>query len=69
MRTPPAPMLVTMAVLLGFWAYCLVDFARTDERDLREFSRPVWLAILVFGSVVGGAFWLMAGRPHRRSHR
>ena len=69
MRTPPAPMLLTMGVLFAFWAYCLFDFARTDERDLREFSRPVWLAILVFGSVVGGVFWMVAGRPQRRSPR
>ena len=62
-------MLLTTGVLLAFWAYCLFDFARTDERDMRGFARPVWLAILVFGSVVGGVFWLMAGRPQHTARR
>jgi hypothetical protein len=69
MRTPPASMVVTMGVLLAFWAYCLVDFARTDERDMRGFTRPVWLAVLVIGSVAGGLLWLLAGRPQRPARR
>lgn len=56
------PLLVGVAAS-GFWVYCLVDFSRTDERDMRTFSRPVWLVLLVFGSVVGGLMWLFAGRP------
>lgn len=48
---------------VAVWGYSLIDFSRTDERDLRTFSKDVWLVLLVFGSVVGGVAWLVAGRP------
>ncbi|MGO4186416.1 PLDc N-terminal domain-containing protein [Pseudarthrobacter sp. TAF60_1] len=55
-----------LVVVVVFWAYGLVDFLNTDERDIRTFTRPVWLAILVFGSAVGAIAWLVAGRPRRQ---
>lgn len=55
--------LLILVPCLGVWGYSLVDFSRTDERDMRTFSRDVWLVILVLGSVVGGIAWLMGGRP------
>ena len=54
---------------LAIWGYSLVDFSETDERDMRTFSRPIWLVLLVFGSVVGGSAWLVAGRPRPPSVR
>ncbi|MFF2345022.1 hypothetical protein [Pseudarthrobacter sp. NPDC058119] len=48
---------------VAIWAYSLVDFSQTDERDMRIFSRDVWLVLIVLGSVVGGLAWLVAGRP------
>ncbi|MGN6524391.1 MAG: PLDc N-terminal domain-containing protein [Actinomycetes bacterium] len=63
MRTPPAPMLLTTGVLLAFWAYCLFDLAGADERDVRGFTKPVWLVVVVVGSVVGGLLWLLVVRP------
>lgn len=57
-------LLVTVAAL-AFWIYCLIDFSRTDERELRTFTKPVWLVILVLGSVAGGLAWLLVGRPER----
>ena len=59
------PLLVLIPVLI-FWGYCLVDLMQTDERELRTFAKPVWLVILVFGSVLGGLLWLLAVRPRRR---
>jgi hypothetical protein len=61
------PVLVLVAALI-IWGYCLLDFTQTDERDMRLFTRPQWLVILVFGSVVGGLFWIAAGRPQRPPH-
>lgn len=57
---------VVSAVALAFWVWCLVDFSRTDERAMRAFSRPVWVAVLVLGNAVGGVLWLVYGRPARR---
>ena len=56
---------VGLALLFGFWGYCLVDFARTPEFEMRTYPRNVWLFLLIFTSVFGGAMWLAAGRPRR----
>ncbi len=58
------PLLVLVAALV-FWGYCLLDFAQTEERAMRTFSKSVWVVILVFGSVIGGLLWLSVGRPQR----
>lgn len=60
--------IVALAVL-AFWAYCLYDFARTDPRDVRTFSQPVWIVLLVLTSVFGGLLWLVYGRPQPPSRR
>jgi hypothetical protein len=56
------PLLVVLP-LLGFWAYCLYDFARTPAWRVRGFDRSVWILLLVFTGVFGGALWLVRGRP------
>ncbi len=63
-----APTLVVL-VAVAFWVFCLVDFTRTPERDVRTFSRPVWMVLLVLGSVVGSLAWVALGRPPRRHGR
>ena len=60
--------LVVLAAI-GFWAYCLFDFTRTDELEMRLFSKPVWLVLLVFTSLPGSLMWFFAGRPQRPSPR
>lgn len=63
--------LLVLGPIVGVWIFSLVDFSRTDERDMRLFSPEVWVLVLVLGSVAGGLLWLMGGRPQRpaRHHR
>jgi hypothetical protein len=58
--------LVVSGCALLFWVWCLVDFSRTDPEEVRLFTRPVWIAVLVLGSAAGGLLWLGWGRPPRR---
>lgn len=51
--------------ILAFWAYLLIDFSRTPEREVRTFPRDTWLAIITFGSVLGCIAWWLVGRPDR----
>jgi hypothetical protein len=62
-------LLVPLLLALGLWAYSLVDFTRTDERDIRLYPRQVWILILVFTSIFGSLLWLMYGRGPRPSRR
>lgn len=67
----PSGWVTTVVVLaaVAFWAWCLVDFTRTPERDVRTFPRPVWMVLLVLGSVVGAVLWAAVGRPQGRGRR
>ncbi|WP_158274556.1 PLD nuclease N-terminal domain-containing protein [Cellulomonas sp. WB94] len=56
---------VVVLPLVALWAYCLVDFTRTDEQRMRTFTKPMWMVVLVFFNVVGGVMWLQLGRPQR----
>lgn len=58
---------VVILVAAGFWIYCLVDFSRTDGSDMQVFTRPVWIVLLAFGSVLGALLWFFLGRPERRT--
>ncbi len=58
------PTLVLLAGL-AFWAVSVVDFARTPVGQERVFSRPVWIVLLVLGSVVASVAWWTVGRPQR----
>lgn len=59
----PLPYLLVILVALGFWVWCVVDFARTDPRDVRTFEPWVWVLLLVLGSFAGGVAWIIGGRP------
>jgi hypothetical protein len=61
-----APVLLA---LVAVYAYCLADFARTPEWEIRTFDRQTWILLLIFTNVVGGLMWLRLGRPPRRPTR
>ena len=60
---------VMVLAAIGFWGYCLFDLTMTDELEMSLFSKPVWVVLLVFTSLLGSLLWFFAGRPQRRSHR
>jgi hypothetical protein len=66
--TTPEALLLPVA-LLAFYAYCLVDFTRTPEWQIRTFDKRVWVVLLVFTNVFGGVMWLCVGRPNAPRRR
>ncbi|MDO7867220.1 PLD nuclease N-terminal domain-containing protein [Nocardioides jiangxiensis] len=65
MTASPLPVAI-VTVALAFWAWCLVDLVRTDDRDVRGPAKPMWLAIVLLGSTVGALCWYTLGRPATR---
>lgn len=53
-------------VTLGVVVPCLIDVAVAPDHEVRGLAKQWWVLLLVFGSVLGAAAWLVAGRP--RSH-
>ena len=60
---------ILIGIALVFWAWCLEDFRQTDEREVRTFTKQVWLVVLILGSVAGAMAWCLAGRPQRTGPR
>ncbi|MDA0633165.1 PLDc N-terminal domain-containing protein [Nonomuraea sp. MCN248] len=49
--------------LLAFWLFSLFDVITTPEEEVRHSPKAVWLIIVAAVPLVGGAFWMMRGRP------
>lgn len=61
--------MLVLVPCLGIWIYSIVDFSRTDERDMGTFSRDAWMVVLALGSVAAElhGFWaegLSRQAPH-----
>lgn len=54
-----------MLVLLGLWAYCLLDVVTTPAEAVRNLPRLAWIIVVLLLSPFGSIMWLFFGRPHR----
>lgn len=62
----PLPYVLVITLALLFWAWCIIDFARTDPLEVRTFEPRVWVVVLALGSFAGGVAWVIGGRPRQR---
>lgn len=46
----------------GFAAYCVIDLARADDRDIVLLPRVAWAAICILSVPIGGIVYLLVGR-------
>lgn len=56
-----------IALAIGFWVYAVVDCVVTDARRARGISKPAWVLVTIFLSVIGGLLWFMIGKE-RTAH-
>lgn len=54
---------------IALWIFCIIDVITTDEVEMRNLPKMVWLLIVIFLGSVGGIAWLIAGRPQGKSFR
>lgn len=54
--------LIVAVVATGFAAYCVMDVARTDDRDILLLPRIAWAVVCVISVPIGGIVYLMFGR-------
>ena len=50
-------------VVLGLWLFCILDVITTDESQVRNLPKMVWVFIVIFLFEIGAIAWLIAGRP------
>lgn len=58
-------MALLLLVLLGLWAYCLLDVITTAPEAVRHLPRPAWVVVVLLLSPPGCVLWLLFGRPER----
>ncbi|NRQ31439.1 hypothetical protein HII36_06235 [Nonomuraea sp. NN258] len=49
--------------LLAFWLYSLFDVITTPEEEVRNVPKMLWLLLVALVPVLGGAIWMLRGRP------
>ena len=54
---------------IALWIFCIIDAITTDEVEMRNLPKMVWLLIVIFLGSIGGIAWLIAGRPQGKSFR
>lgn len=57
---------VMSLLLFAFTFYCLLDVVLTDEQEIRNLPKLVWILLVVLLWGIGGMVWLLAGRPQRQ---
>lgn len=49
--------------VLTLWIYCIFDCIRTDESEIQNLPKVIWLLIVIFVPTIGSIAWLLLGRP------
>ncbi|CAO5176209.1 Cardiolipin synthase N-terminal domain-containing protein [Frankia sp. AiPs1] len=50
-------------VIIGVWAYAIIDVVGTPPDEVRVGSKLLWIVAVVFFGVFGAAAWFLFGRP------
>lgn len=57
------PRILLALAVLAFTVYCVVDAVQTQDHEVRNLPKVLWVFITLLFPVAGGAAWLIAGRP------
>jgi hypothetical protein len=53
-------------VLLALWLFCIFDVITTDESQMRNLPKLLWLIVVILLFDIGSLLWLVAGRNWAR---
>lgn len=54
-------------ILVGLWLFCLIDVITTDQSQMRNLPKMVWLLIVLLLPDIGSILWLVAGHEWQPS--
>lgn len=54
---------IVTLVGLVLTVYCVLDILRTPDNQVRNLPKLLWVLFVVLFPLIGGAAWLLAGRP------
>jgi hypothetical protein len=56
-------------ILIALWLFCIIDVITTDESQMRNLPKAVWLLIVLLLFDIGSLLWLIAGRNWNSASR
>jgi hypothetical protein len=56
-------------ILLGLWIFCLIDVITTDQSQMRNLPKMVWVLLVLVLPDIGSILWLVAGREWQSAGR
>lgn len=54
---------LVLVLLVLFWVWALIDVIATDESEIRNLPKLLWLLIVLVLPDLGSLIWLLLGRP------
>jgi hypothetical protein len=54
-------------IMLGLWIFCIIDVITTDQSEMRNLPKMVWLLLVIILVDLGSILWLVAGRNWQTS--
>jgi hypothetical protein len=52
-------------VIIGVWAYAIIDVVGTPPDEVRAASKLIWIVAVILFGVFGAAAWFFFGRPRQ----
>ena len=59
-----ARVLLVLAILAAT-IFCVIDCIKSEEHEVRNLPKIVWVLLILIAPIVGSAAWFIAGRPRR----
>ena len=59
------PRLLLVLAILAATISCVIDCFQSEERQVRNLPKAVWLLLIVIAPVIGPIAWVTVGRPRR----
>ena len=57
------PRVLLVLVVLAASIFCIIECIQSDDREIRNLPKIVWLLVILIAPIVGSVAWLLAGRP------
>lgn len=57
------PRLLLAVLAIAFTIYTVVDVVKTARSEVKGLPKAMWLLLTIILPVLGGAAWLLIGRP------
>lgn len=59
------PRVLLVLAVLSASIFCIIECIQTEEHEVRNLPKIVWVLLILLAPVVGPVAWFVAGRPRR----